>query len=308
MAISNKRIVAIFIILSVVYMLEVILIPPDSTALAKFKLSETEAKLLGLSVALPIVLIWMLGCFVYTKFATYVKSIENDRDGKALSLVSYGLLFLCLWLPLSTAFSNISNYLYRTEPSWTVPLVIINNYLNLFLVAVGLALIYKGSYELTKLRESKGLSAWKYVALAPLILISGLFIYLSLNNIVRQFPSADVPVAAYYLPDWLLVATIIIPYILVFYYGIFSVVYLYAYRRKVRGIIYKGALDYFAKGLACIVVSIVLIRYLASLTTAFNDATLKIVLLVIYLLLALLLLGFVLLVKSVKRLQAIEKV
>lgn len=288
-------------------MLEVLLIPPDAAALTKFRLSPAEAKILGLTIALPIIFIWMIGAYVYSKFKAYVKSIEGYKDGKAFSVIGIGLLFLFTWLPISSIVSNMTTYIYRSHDSWTAPMIIINNYLNLLLVLVGFWFVFKGTQDLIKLKETKQGSLWRYVVLIPLIGFSGLFIFLTMNNPVRQFPSSSAPVAGYYLSDWLLVSTIIIPYLLVFYYGFFAATHLYIYRKKVRGVIYKDALDYLAKGVVCIVVSVIFIRYLAALTTAFNQATLKVVLLVIYLLLAVLLLGFLLLAKSVRRLEAIEK-
>lgn len=306
--VNNKRIFWIFMALSVIYILQIILIPPDASSLAKFRLSATEAKLLALTFALPVAFVWMLGSYVYIKFRRYVNSISKDKDGKAFATISNGLLFLCLWLPISTIFSNISNYLYREHPSWTAPLVITNNYLNLFLLLFALALIYTGSRELISLEQNRKASMSKYLTYIPFIAISELYVFLSLNNPVRQFPSETVKVAGYYLSDWLLIGTIVIPYILVFYWGFFAVLNIYIYRRNVRGVIYKKSLDNFAKGLLCIVSSIILIRYLASLTTAFSNSTLKTILLIIYLLLAILLLGFILFAKSVKKLEKIEKV
>jgi hypothetical protein len=307
LTVGNKKIFVGFAALSIIYLLEVLLIPPDAAALTKFRLSVAEIKLLGLTIALPIIIIWLIGAYVYTKFSSYVQAIEKDRDGRAFSQIKLGLFALFLWLPITSITSNITTYSYRMHPSWTIPLVIMNNYLNLLIVLVGFGFVYNGSRGLTRLRETKRPSLWKHAILVPLIVVGGLFIFLSLNNAVRQYPSADVPVAAYYLPDWLLVATIIIPYLLVFYYGFFSVVELYIFRTKVRGVIYKNALDNFAKGLLCIVTSVIFIRYLSALTTVFNSAALKIVLLVIYCLLVVLLLGYILLAKSVKKLEAIEK-
>lgn len=307
-AIRNNKILVLFIILSSIYILEALLIPPSDKALSKYKLSETEAKFLGLTVTLPMVFIWMMGGYVSARFRSYANSIAQYKDGRAFRQLSYGLLAICLWLPVNSTLSNLTTYLYRNHPSWTAPLVIINNYLNLAFVLVGFVLIYKGARALTKLKESKKPSGWKYLMFVPLIAISELFIFLSLNNPVRQFPSPEVPVAAYYLPDWLLVGTIIIPYIAVFSTGLFAIVDLYTYRTKVRGVIYRDALDSLAKGLLCIIASIIFIRYLTSLTTLFNTATLKLVLLILYLLVLVLLGGFILLVKSVKKLQDIEKV
>lgn len=293
---------------SAIYILETILIPPDASSLAKFRISTTQAKFLALTFAIPVAVIWMIGSYVYAKFRDYVSSISKDKDGRAFSTISIGLLFLCLWLPISTIFSNISNYVYRMHSSWTIPLVIVNNYLNLLIVLAALALIYKGSSEMISLEQNRKASLSRYLIFIPFILISELFVFLSLNNPARQFPTPDVHVAGYYLPDWLLVGTIIIPYILAFYYGFFAVLNLYIYRRKVRGVIYKDSLDNFAKGLLCIVSSIILIRYLASLSTAFSNSTVKTILLIIYLLLAILLLGFILFARSVKKLEKIEKV
>jgi hypothetical protein len=252
-----------------------LLIPPDAAALTKFRLSVAEIKLLGLTIALPIIIIWLIGAYVYTKFSSYVQAIEKDRDGRAFSQIKLGLFALFLWLPITSITSNITTYSYRMHPSWTIPLVIMNNYLNLLIVLVGFGFVYNGSRGLTRLRETKRPSLWKHAILVPLIVVGGLFIFLSLNNAVRQYPSA--------------------------------VVELYIFRTKVRGVIYKNALDNFAKGLLCIVTSVIFIRYLSALTTVFNSAALKIVLLVIYCLLVVLLLGYILLAKSVKKLEAIEK-
>jgi hypothetical protein len=250
----------------------------------------------------------MIGSYVYDKFQGYVKNISKDKDGRAFSSISTGLLFLCLWLPISTIFSNISNYAYRMHPSWTVPLVIANNYLNLLLVFIALALIYKGSSELISLEQSRKTSMIRYLTYIPFIVISELFVFLSLTNPARQFPTSSVHIAGYYMSDWVLVGTIVIPYILVFYYGFFAVLNLYIYRQNVRGVINKSSLYNFAKGLLCIVSSIIFIRYLASLSTAFSNTTVKTILLIIYLLLLILLLGFILFARSVKKLEKIEKV
>lgn len=304
---SNRNIISVFIALSAIYLLEVFFIPPDTATLTKFDISEAKAKLLTLTIALPIIAIWMIGCYVYTRFKSYAESIAGDKDGNAFAIIRAGLLPLFLWLPISVTFSSMATYLYHRHPSWTVPMVIINNYLNLIFIIIGFYLIHKGTSKLIRMKDDDRASSWKYAANVPLVIISLIFIFLSLNNPARQFPTYDTPIAAYYLPDWLLVATVLLPYILVFYYGFFAVLNLYIFRVRVRGVIYKNAVEYFAKGLLCIVTSIIFIRYLTNLTTIFTNATLKFILLILYLLIVLLLLGFIMLIKSVKKLQDIEK-
>lgn len=298
----------IFGLLGVVYLLETILIPPDTGTLTKFQISGLEAKLLGMTVALPVVAVWMTGCYVYSKFKEYTETISSDKDGRAFNIISYGLLALVAWLPISVIFSNFFTYLYHMHSSWTAPLVIANNYINLLLVLAAFSFFYKGSYELATMHESRRFLNWKFIVFIPLVIVSELFTYLSLTNPARQYPTPGVPVAATYLPDWLQTGTLILPYIIVFYFGFYGVLHLYIYRKKVRGVIYKSALDYTAKGWLCIAVSIILIRYLAGMTTMFNSKTLQFVLLILYFLLVILMLGFILMVKSVKKLQIIEKV
>jgi hypothetical protein len=304
----TQKLSAIFALLGLIYVLEVLLIPADTGTLTKFQISGFEAKLLSLTIALPVVAIWMTGCYVYSKFKNYVDTISVDKDGKAFNLISHGLLLLVAWLPISVIVSNFFTYLYHQNSSWTAPLTIANNYINLGLILLAFGFFYIGAYELGTMHESRKLITWKIMMFLPFAIISELFIFLSLTNPARQHPANGTVIAATYLPDWLQVGTLILPYILTFYFGFFGVLYIYIYRKKVKGVIYRSALDYSAKGWLCIVVSIIFIRYLASMTTLFTSSTLQLILFVLYLLVLILLFGFILMVKSVKKLEAIEKV
>lgn len=304
--IRNKNVFWIFIVLIVIYLVQSLLIPPDKSALLKYGLTVAEANLLELTITIPVIAIWLVAYYGFSRFNTYVRTVKDSAEGAALQRVRNGVLVMALWLPISSVISAITRYLYTRNHDLTAAMVILNNYVNLILTFTSMLLIYQGTKQLAQ--SNKKIGSWYYGKLLSVFLaaISIFYIYITLANPVRQHPSGD-SLAAYYLPDWLSLTTVIIPYIFVFYFGFKAVEHVYAYQQHVRGIIYKAALKNIANGIGVTVLSIIGIRYLVSLNNVFNGATLKIVLAVIYGLILLIAIGYISMAIGAKKLQKIEE-
>lgn len=303
-----NKILGIFILLSLVYVGLTFGIPPDSASLKKYDLNTSQIHLLQLTIVVPVVAIWLTAYYGYAKFSRYTSIIKDSAEGTACTYIVKGLLALGLWLPVSSIISSIASYIYHQQPNLTAPAVIISNYINLLIILIAFVLLYKGADSLVRSTGRPLPNTLKSIGMLILVAESSLFAYLTITSPNKSIAVDASTPAAYYLPDWLLVTTIIIPYIIIFYLGLRVVQDIYVYRSYVKGALYKRALRFLAQGIAFVVLSIMALRYFASLTAVFSDSTLKVILLILYLLIFLIAAGYILIALGAKRLQKLEEV
>lgn len=302
-----NRVFLIFIALTVIYVSFNLFIPEDANSLTQFDLTAAQAKILKLLVLLPYVAIWFTAFWGFTRLKKYTQLIGRSKHGKGLSKIADGLLVLAVGFPISALGSSISSYFRRYQPHLAAESTIISNYIDAAVGLVALTLIYKGAQFLVTLVKVKRSVFYEYLYLLVFVLISVTFIYLTLTNPARQFPTAEAGRAAYYLPDLLLVTTIIIPYLYTWYAGLNSAYAVQLYRQNVKGQIYKSALGYLASGLLFVILSRIALRYTASLTTLTNSSSLQFLLVGIYLLMVITGTGFVLIAVGTRQLKKIEE-
>lgn len=308
-SIKSDHIVIIFSILAAVYVGLTFIIPSDSDAASRYNLSASEIKILSLTVIVPYILIWSAAAYGFWRLKVYSTKIHKSKDGKALGWIADGLLLLALWLPISAILSTGSRRLYENNSGMIEPLVIITNYINIIIAFMAFYLIYKGASKLPDVLKQFDVGFSRQTIFWPLYASIGtIFIYFTLKNPARQHPTEQVSIATYYLPDWLLVATIIIPSLVILYFGLRAVAYILSYARKSPGVIYKNALRNIAAGIYIAVVSMIALRMLSSFTPWFQQQSLKIILGIIYLLLIFIGAGYLFIARGARKLQKIEEV
>lgn len=302
-----RFITTLFICLTGIYILLALLIPPDSSVLTKYGISAAQAKILSLTVSLPLVAIWATALISLRRITRYALKIRQDSDGEAFMYIARGLAVLVIGLPVNAIISTSSKYIARLYPDFSPTSVILNNYLSLIILLVGFFIISKGTKLLLE-RTSKSSIALPAVWRIMIILLSIGFVYATLSNPARLQPLTTNGEAAYYLPDWIIVATIIVPYIYAWYIGISAAQQLSSYSKKVTGVIYKHALKFISVGLMFVIGASILLRFLSRLNTFFQETELRILLIVIYLLLLFISLGYIFIAVGAKKLKTIEDV
>jgi len=154
---------------------------------------------------------------------------------------------LAFGLVIPTIISLILTNIAIHQPSFKVPATIINNYLGLFPGLIAFLLLYNGALKLVGTVRDKTRKLdlrWH----APWFLFLGVaFTYLTLQNRYRFHP--------YHLPVWLLVTTIIVPYIYGWMVGLLSTYELRTYAHTVKGLLYKEAVKQFASGIAVAIIA-----------------------------------------------------
>jgi len=287
------------------YILQTVLPAPDKAALTHYHLTTASAKVLGLTVIIPYIAIWVIALLGYLRLRTYSDTIARSKDGFAFHTISQGLWLLVLWPPLSALASGFSVEYYTAHPSATAMLTRWNNYFNLILLFIAFWLLYKGSTKLIRLVKTPDYRYYQPTVLL-FIAFSVLYTFLTLHDTVRNHASGST-LSTYYSSDWIIILTLIIPRLISWYLGLLAVQNILAYRRRVKGILYQKALQRLAIGLGGVILSVIVLRMVQSLAAPIGKLGLGLLLILIFGLLAVIAVGYTLTAQGAKKLQKIEE-
>lgn len=299
-----KAYIGVFVVLMLLYLGLSLLVPADKATLAHYHLSDAGARAITISVVIPIAIIWTIGAFGTIQIKRYSQLIKSSKEGKPLNIISDGLMVLVIAQVLSSDISSTVGIILRHHLSWTPTLTIINNYLAVLLTGAGLSIVAFGAWKLMNLLNRRP-SPWAQHGLVFLVIIlSSIYSY----SIIREPIHTPLARRLYFMPDWLILLSIAIPYLIFWYLGFLASYSIYNYQKNVKGAIYRGSLSYVAGGIAMVVVSSIAVRFLASISTSLSRLKITPVLLIIYAFLAIIGIGFLLIAWGAKKLRRIEEV
>ena len=296
--------IGLFAALILVYLGLNLLISPDKTSLAHYHLSSAGARAITYSVVIPISLIYVIGAYGSLTMKGYSQLIRSSKEGRSLNTISNGLLVLVLSQVLVADLGSVVSLILRHNPTWAEPLTIIDNYLVVLLTGVGLVVIAAGAWRLSGLVRHR---VGGYEQGIFTLLFIGLSSFYSFF-IIHQPIHTPLGRRLYFMPDWLIVLSLAIPYLFFWYLGFFGAYSIYGYQKNVKGSIYKGSLSYVAAGIAMVVVSSMAVRFITTISTKLSRLSITPVLFIVYGFLVLLAIGFLLIAWGAKKLRRIEEV
>ena len=305
----SKRIWYVYVGAAAVYVSLIFLVPTEAATLERYKLSEFRADLLSLSIAIPLLVIWFAAFYGYDKFKHYAQTIGSAPDGHAFNYIANGLGILAIGLPITSILSSLSNFLTVDSPDLIPATTIIRNYVSILIPLAAFWFIYKGSQQLTKVASRRKKQSRHNDSVAMLTAFLAVFYtYLIFQNPNREVPDGDAWRATYYLPDLLVLFTIILPYLYIWLLGFRAVLNISTYMSSVKGVLYKQMLGHLAKGLTGIILISIVLQLLVNFGSLFRSMSLAPLLGIIYLLLTAMAVGYVYVAAGAKRLQKIEEV
>lgn len=305
---SSKRIYLLFGILALIYIGLILFLPPDASSLTRYSISPERSKQLALTIAVPYVLIWFIAFYGYWNIRHYADTIRKSADGRALKTISDGLLILAIGLPVAAILGNLLTFVGRTYPNYLALSTVTGVYIDMMIGVLGMTKIHNGAQELVEIADEGAKTKPAYIVMIFIAIIGTVYTYLTMTNPARQFPNPNTGRAAYYLPDWLLILTVILPYLYIWYSGLKAAYYIAYYRRNVNGLLYRSALANVARGIVAIIISRIFLRFLTSMNTLVSTWSLKYLLVVIYILILIIGIGYGLVARGAKKLKKIEEV
>ncbi len=249
--------------LAAVYILLTLLLPSNYLTIKNYRFSEFEYRIVLLLIAIPVICVWFVAFWGYSKLQIYSQKVADTKEGSELVTLTKGIMWLAWSLPVNAIINRILTGIADKNNSFHSASVILINYLDLimpFIAFVLIAIAAKGLISIAKL--DIGLTNSRFVMLI-FIIIGVLYCYLTLKS--ANLSSMSTTNNHYYLPAWLIILTIIIPYLYAWFLGLLASYELIIYTRKIEGIIYKRALTLLSVGLFSIIFSFILSQYINSI-------------------------------------------
>lgn len=296
----RSRLFGLYVLFVGLYAVMLLIAPPPRIAMDRYNLTINQLHLLELTIIIPMAIIWFIAFYGYSKLRAYTDLIKDSKDGKQINRIATGVLILTIGTPFTTVASSIMTVISQDMPNFRPTSLIIRHYLDILVPLLAFILISggaRGLHDLTKHRPPQ------YVINA----VAGIFIVIGVTYcwVILNAHNFN---AAYFLPEWLVLTTIVIPYMYTWYLGMMSAYQVHAYSLKVPGIVYRRNWNLFAAGIAAIIVASIIYQYAATLTRQFSSLRLIPLLCIVYSLLALISVGYILVALGAKKLQKIEEV
>ncbi|HEX4774216.1 MAG TPA: hypothetical protein VH234_01745 [Candidatus Saccharimonadales bacterium] len=247
-------------ILIIIYVALLFLLPTSVSTFSNYHLSMLEYKTVRFAISLPTLLVWLAAFFGYAALRQYARSIKDTPEGEHFTRLAKGCAWLAWSLPVISITSLILSSLAYEWPAFHGASVILLNYASLLLPLIAFSIIGMASDGLlwnAKLNFNRTTASYIIVA----FLTAGvLYCYLTFLHFDHSnFGSTDNP---YYLPIWLMVLTVIIPYLYAWFVGLLAAYEITLLSKNMQGVLYKHGLQWLVAGLVTIIISSIVVQYI----------------------------------------------
>lgn len=287
------------------YILLTLVLPANDITRQAYGLTAFEYHVVALLVAFPTLLVWFAAFMGYSQLRGYARAIRRTPEGIYFDQLAGGVTWLAWSLPVSVIVPNIFNSIANGN-SLHAGSVIASNYLTLILPLVAFSVIAAASRGLLATVKVKLTLVNARLLIISFLLLGVLYCFFTFRHFdLTSLGSTDNP---YFLPLWLMVMTVTVPYLYAWFMGILAAFEITLFRRHVRGVLYKRPLGLLVGGLLLVILSSVAQQYTASVEPRLAHLVLdyRLVLTLAFRILSGV--GFILIALGAHRLQKIEEV
>lgn len=295
-----------YLFLVVLNTLLIFVLPASKATMAAYNLSGFEYKIIYFAISLPSFIVWLAAFIGYAKLLEYASTLNETPEGKRFYKLARGGAWLAWSLPLSKTAALLLSAIDNHWSGFHQTAIIIGAYIGLLLPLVAFMLIgsaAKGLVNDAKLKLSSAVT--KFIVLA--------FIVAGLSYCLFVFSHLDLSSPgnsnnSYYLPVWLMLISVIIPYLYMWFIGLLAAFDLALFAAKVRGHLYKRALQYLVAGLVTVLIGSIAIQYIGNVQPRTGHIIINAQLAITLIFRIVQGLGFVLITAGAVRLKKIEDV
>jgi hypothetical protein len=271
-----------------------------------YHLSSPEYHVLLFLVELPITLIWFAAFYAFHRLQRYTASIVNTKEEEVFQKLTSGFQWLAWGLVVPTIISLITESIAAKHPGFESTSIISANYLNVIFSVVAFSYIADSAHKLFTQANIKTPDVAFRTLLFFFVTLGTLYCFFTFRHLDLQHLSSNNN--PYYIPVWLLIFTIIVPYLYTWLLGILSAYQFALFSKQVKGIIYRRALQFVSGGVAIVILDSIGIQYLHTVIPRSGHLALNIILLASYFIYFCIVLGFILISLGVNKLKKIEDI
>lgn len=249
--------------LAAFYLLLIFLLPPNRGVMSDHNLTAPEYHILLFLIVLPSVTIWFVAFYGYAKLQEYAEFIKKTPESKGFGQLARGCQWLAWSLPVSAIASITVNGITNISPDFRPVAAILVNYLNLIVPLVGFSFIGMASRNLISRAKTIHNTSLTRLIMLLFVAVGVLYCYIVFSHFdPTSLGSTDNP---YYLPLWLTLITIIVPFLYAWFIGVLAAYEIVAYTRQVNGVLYRQALQLLVGGIVAAIIAFIALQYIASI-------------------------------------------
>jgi hypothetical protein len=293
-------------LLSGLYVILIFLLPPNPQTSHLYHLAAFQYHVILFAVALPSLAVWLAAFISYAKLHQYAQLVSKTPESDQFNQLARGCTWLAWSLPVSTILPMPFNTLADHWPHLHPLAIILANYTALVLPLVAFSIIANSSRGLvTSAKIKSGLAATRLILLG---FVTTAVLYCLLT--FRRFDLTNLGSTAnpYFLPLWLMVTTITVPYLYVWFVGLLAAYEITLFSKQVQGVLYRQALRLVVGGLLAVILSSIALQYISSVEPRVGHLVLDYKLVLALLCRVIGGGGFILLALGATRLKKIEEV
>lgn len=295
-----------YVWLAIFYVALILILPASAATRDAYHFSNFEYRIVALLVALPTLAVWLAAFVGYAQLRGYAASIRKTPEGIYFDQLAEGSTWLAWSLPVSVIVPSVLNAVADSHPGFHATAIIISNYVSLLLPLVAFSVIASASRGLLSTVKVKLSLANTRMIIVGFLLLGVLYCYFTFRHFdLSSLGSSHNP---YYLPLWLMITTVTVPYLYAWFMGILATFELTLFRKHVRGVLYKQPLGLLVGGLLTVILSSVALQYTSSVEPRVGHLVLnhRLVLTLAFRIIGGV--GFVLIALGANRLRKIEEV
>jgi hypothetical protein len=209
-----------YLIFAVVFLLLIIFLPANRAFLDAYHLTSKQYHGLLFLAELPLLAVWFGAFLGYAKLEEYAFTLIGTKEGDAYARMSAGAKWLAFGIALPTIVFFVFSSFAGNHPAWQSAAIILSNYVGLALSLTAFLKMSEGTRKLRltrKIHQPASAIRWLQLLFAVLGALYCLLIFRQLD--LSSLGSTNNP---YYLPVWLLVLTLIVPYLYAWFLGLLT--------------------------------------------------------------------------------------
>ncbi|MEO7945425.1 MAG: hypothetical protein ABIR37_04730 [Candidatus Saccharimonadales bacterium] len=231
----------------------------------------------------------------------YTRLLGDERETPAFMNITKGVQTMAWGLAVPAIISVILKAIGAKHPGFADTAIIISNYLTLLVPLIAFVFISNGSRLLSDLVKVRpGRNGMRIFVL--LFIAFGVY-YTVLTLTARKFHGNP-----YHLSREITMFTVIVPYLFAWFMGLMSCYEIVLYSKKIKGLLYKRALNRMSAGIGAVIGSSIFIQFINVVYAYKSNNSLGSLIILIYLLLTIEAVGYVLIASGAKNLKRIEEI
>jgi hypothetical protein len=288
------------------YIALALLLPANRVAQRDYHLTSAAYHALLLVVVLPFIGIWLGAFYSYARLKQYSHSIANTAEGVEFEKLANGFRWLAWGSAVTAILTLILNAIANEHPGFQAFSIIIANYGSLVVPLVGYSMISSGTRGLN-IRQRITISGNGAKLLILLFMFVGVaYCYITFQHLnLHAMTASDNP---YYLPAWLMIISVVVPFLYTWFIGFLAAYEMYLYSKHVDGVLYQRAIRAFSFGIIAVIASSITVQYLRSAIPRSGHLSLNATLLIINAIYVFMAAGYILITLGARQLRKIEEV